>query len=64
MHCKNAKIPHLNSFLKMAEHESQALVKIVIPFDEYQRLKTIEVQFHNLQKEFVNLQSEKKIMIN
>lgn len=44
----------------MAEHESQAIFKIVIPYEEYQRLKTIEVQFHNLQKQFVLLQSEKK----
>lgn len=44
----------------MAEHESQAIFKIVIPYEEYQRLKTIEVQFHNLQHEFISLQSEKK----
>lgn len=45
----------------MTEHESQTIFKIVIPYEEYQRLKTIEVQFHNLQKEFVSLQTEKKL---
>lgn len=45
----------------MTEHESQAIFKIVIPYEEYQRLKTIEVQYHNLQKEFVALQTEKKL---
>jgi hypothetical protein len=44
----------------MAENESQTIFKIVIPFEEYHRLKTIEVQFHNLQKQFVAVQSEKK----
>lgn len=44
----------------MSESENQTLFKIVIPYEEYQRLKTIEVQFHNLQSQFVALQAEKK----